>query len=110
VACWVEGGGGGADRDGLAGADFSGDDADGVLVYTPADPGDGLRRVRVAVQYGWDQAATEWHSGKSVILLQPFNTHADTPSLSMRLMSSILSCPGIWPPVVGLSCGPNRQS
>ena len=38
----VQGGGRGADGDGLAGADLAGDHAEGVLLDAPGDPGDGF--------------------------------------------------------------------
>src|SRR6478735_10618915 len=38
----VQGGGRGADGDGFPGADLTGDDAEGVLVDAPGDPGDGF--------------------------------------------------------------------
>nr|WP_235678133.1 hypothetical protein [Mycolicibacterium sarraceniae] len=71
-----------------------------MLVHTPGDPGDGFAVAGVAVQHPGGQSAAEGHPGEAVILLQPFDTHADTPSWSSRLaMSSMLSCPGIWPSV-----------
>lgn len=98
VAGGVQGGGGGPDGDGFAGADFSGDDADGVLVDTPGDAGDGFAVAGVAMQHGWCRATPEGHPGESAILLQPFDTHAGTPSWSSR--SSVRSWPGIWSSVL----------
>jgi hypothetical protein len=45
----VQGGGRGPDGDGFAGADFPGDDPDGVLIDTPGDPGDRFSVGGVAV-------------------------------------------------------------
>ena len=42
---------GGADGDGLAGADFAGDHAEGAFGDAPADPGDGFGVGAVAVQH-----------------------------------------------------------
>jgi hypothetical protein len=47
----VQRGGGGADRDGLAGTDLAGDHAQGVLLDAPADPGHGFGVGAVAVQH-----------------------------------------------------------
>lgn len=80
MAGGIQGGGRRPDRHGLAGADFTGDDPDGVLIDTPGDPGDGFAVAGVAVQHGRGQTTPEGHPGEPVILLQPFDTHAETPS------------------------------
>ena len=61
----VQGGGGGADGDGLAGADLAGDHAERVLVHAPGDPGDRLAVAGVAVQHGGGQVAAERHPGET---------------------------------------------
>ncbi len=48
----VQGGGGGADGDGLAGTDLAGDHPEGVLVHAPGDAGHGFGVPAVAVQHG----------------------------------------------------------
>ena len=58
----VEGGEGGAQGDGFPGADFAGDDAEGVLADAPADPGGCLGVRGVAVQHAWGQV-TEVRDG-----------------------------------------------
>ena len=63
VPRWLQPGQGGADRDGLAGADLTGDHAQGSFADTPADPGDGLGVAGVAVQHLWGQGFTEGHAG-----------------------------------------------
>ena len=72
--------GGRADGDGLAGADFSGDDPDGVLIHAPGDAGDRFGVSGVSVQHRRGQSPPKRHAGETVILLQPLNTHADSPS------------------------------
>jgi hypothetical protein len=66
----VEGGGGGADGDGLAGADLAGDHPDGVLLDAPADPGDRFGVPVVAVQHRRGEASAERHSGETPMGLQ----------------------------------------
>ncbi|BCI83256.1 hypothetical protein MTY66_48810 [Mycolicibacterium sp. TY66] len=65
VAGGVQGGGCGADGYGFAGADFTGDDPDGALVHTPADPGDRFAVAGVAVQHRGGQVTSERHPGES---------------------------------------------
>jgi hypothetical protein len=97
----VQGGGGGADGDGLAGADLAGDHSEGVLVDAPADAGDGFGVSGVAVQHAGGQVPPEGHAGEAVVVLQPLDTHAPaSSSLSVSLsvsMSSMDSWPGSWP-------------
>jgi hypothetical protein len=66
VPAAVQGGGGGADGDGFAGADLAGDHPEGVLVHAPADPGDGLAQAAVPVQHARGEVAAEGHAGEAV--------------------------------------------
>ena len=66
VAGGVQGGEGGADGDGFAGADFAGDDAEGVFGDAPGDPGDGFGVAGVAVQHAGGEVAAERHAGEAV--------------------------------------------
>src|SRR6266568_4839193 len=50
---------GGADGDGLAGADLAGDDADGAFGDAPGDAGDGFVVGGVAVQHAGGQVAAD---------------------------------------------------
>ena len=69
----VQAGKGGADRDGLAGADFAGDHADGTFVDAPLDPGDGFVVGGVAVQHAWGQVTAERGAVEAVVGLQFLN-------------------------------------
>ena len=60
----VQGGEGGADGDGLPGADLAGDHPDAVLGDAPADPGDGLAVGGVAVQHPGGEVAAERGAGE----------------------------------------------
>src|ERR1019366_6188714 len=53
----VEGGQGGAGGGSLAGADFTGDHAEGLVVHAPGDAGGGLAVRGVAVQHAGGQVA-----------------------------------------------------
>src|SRR5664280_2431962 len=75
VPGWVQPGEGGADRDGLAGADLTGDHSQGPFADTPADPGDGLGVAGVAVQHLGRQGLTERHTRKTVMGLQLGKIH-----------------------------------
>ena len=66
---------GGAQGHGFAGADFAGDDAEGVLADAPADPGGGLGVGAVAVQHARGQVAAERHLGESVVGLEFLDAH-----------------------------------
>ena len=66
----VEGGEGGADGDGFAGADFAGDDAEGAFGDAPADPGDGFGVGAVAVQHAAGPGRGRTGSGEAVVGLQ----------------------------------------
>ena len=95
----IQGGGRGADRHSLAGADFFGDDSDSVLIHTPGDPGDGFGVAGVAVQHRRGQTPPERHPGEAVIGLQPFDTHADASSWSsMPVMLGSSQALGVWAP------------
>ena len=74
----VQGGEGGADGDGFAGADFAGDDAEGVFGDAPGDPGDGFGVAGVAVQHAGGEVAAERHAGEAVEALQLVD-HACSP-------------------------------
>ena len=64
----VAGGGeGSAQGHGLAGADFPGDHAEGVLAGAPADPGGRLAVGGVAVQHARCQVTAERHFGEAVM-------------------------------------------
>ena len=76
VAGGVEAGEGGAQGHGLAGADFAGDHAEGVLADAPADPGDGLGVGGVAVQHARGQVPAERHLGEPVVGLEFLDAHS----------------------------------
>jgi hypothetical protein len=96
VSGGVECGQGGADGDGFAGADLTGDHAEGVLVDAPADPGDGLGVCGVPVQHAGSQVASERRFGEPVEGLQLLDAHF----FSSSIMSWMLSWPGVWPSLV----------
>ena len=94
VAGGVEGGQGGADGDGLAGADLAGDDAEGLFGDAPGDPGDGFGVGGVAVQHAGGEVAAERHPGEAVEALQLVDAHWS--SWSWRGPRR-WSWPGSWP-------------
>jgi len=69
VSGGVQGGGGGADGDGLAGTDLAGDHTQGVLVDAPGDAGHRLGVSAVAVQHRGGQPATERHGRETPMRL-----------------------------------------
>src|SRR5207247_10613831 len=73
MSAGVQGGQRGADRDGFAGADLAGDDAEGVLVDAPGDAGDGFGVAGVAVQHAGGEVTAEGGAGEAVVGLQPFD-------------------------------------
>src|SRR5664280_1975148 len=116
----VQPGQGCADRDGLAGADLTGDHSQGSFVDAPADPGDGLGVAGVAVQHLGRQGLTERHTRKTVMGLQLGKIHRSSleslESLaSLELLGSLgcsdprrSSWPGMtsWPTTFGYGVGP----
>ena len=60
----------GADRDGLAGPDLTGDDAEGLLGQAPADPGDRFTVRVVPVQHLRRQGLAERGAGEAIVRLQ----------------------------------------
>src|SRR5674476_429930 len=112
----VEPGQGCADRDGLAGADLTGDHSQGSFADTPADPGDGLGVAGVAVQHLGCQGLTERHARKTVVRLQLGKVHRSSLE-SLELLGSAgcsdprrSSWPGMtsWPTTIGYGVGPSR--
>jgi hypothetical protein len=63
------------DGDGFPGADLTGDDAEGVLVHAPGDPGDRFTVAGVAVQHARGQVPAERHLGEPVVRLQALDGH-----------------------------------
>jgi hypothetical protein len=63
------------DGDGFPGADLTGDDAEGVLIDAPGDPGDGFTVPGVAVQHARGQVPAERHLGEPVVRLQSLDGH-----------------------------------
>src|SRR5450755_143921 len=88
----VEAGEGGAQGHGLAGADFAGDHAEGVLADAPADPGGCLGVGGVAVQHARGQVAAEGHLGEPVVGLEFLDGHWSSPAMAW----SMVSWPGSW--------------
>ena len=84
---------GGPQGDGFPGADFAGDDAEGVLADAPADPGGGLGVGAVAVQHARGQVAPERHLGEPVVGLEFLDTHCAS---WMARASSMVIWPGSW--------------
>jgi hypothetical protein len=89
----VQGVQGGADGDGLPGADLAGDHPDAVLGDAPADPGDGLAVAGVAVQHAGGEVTPERGAGEPEEPLQPVD-HDTTPPSVVALSVSRSSCPG----------------
>ena len=89
---------GGAQGHGLAGADFPGDHAEGVLADAPADPGGCLAVGGVAVQHARCQVTAERHSGEPVVGLESLDAHSSSWAFSASASSMV-----IWP---GSSAGP----
>ena len=94
----VQGGQGGAEVDGLPGADLAGDDSDPVLAEAPADPGDGLAVGGVAVQHAGGEVTPERGAGEPEEPLQPVD-HDTTPLTLIgpsvvAPSASRSSCPG----------------
>jgi hypothetical protein len=75
VAGGVLGREGGAQGDGLPGADLAGDHAEGVLTDAPGDPGGGLGVGGVAVQHARGQVTAERHLGEPVVGLEFLDGH-----------------------------------
>ena len=73
---------GGADGDGLPGADLAGDHPDAVLGDAPADPGDGLAVGGVAVQHAGGEVTAERGAGEPEEPLQPVDHDTTSPSVS----------------------------
>jgi hypothetical protein len=71
----IEAGQGGAQGHGLAGADFPGDHAEGVLADAPADPGGCLGVGGVTVQHARREVAAEGHLGEPVVSLEFLDGH-----------------------------------
>lgn len=88
----VQVGGGGPDGDGLAGADFAGDDAEGGFVDTPGDAGDRFVVTGVVVQHARREVPAEGHAGEAVVCLETFDGH----DWSSGPVVGIWSWPGIW--------------
>jgi hypothetical protein len=83
VVPWgVEAGQDGADGDGLAGAHFSGDDADGALADAPGDAGDGLVVGGVAVQHAGGEASAERMERSMRIRINDFLSSSDSPVIT----------------------------
>ena len=110
VSRGIQGGGRGADGDGFAGADLTGDHAEGVLVDAPADPGDGFGVPVVAVQHRRGEAAAERHPGETPVRLQTLDAHSPASRVcspagtSSLRASSMLSCPGSCSPSGAEGC------
>src|SRR5207253_10736641 len=66
----IQAGQDGADRDGLAGPDFTRYDADRAFGDAPGDAGDGLVVGGVAVQHAGGQVTAERHAGEPVVGLE----------------------------------------
>jgi hypothetical protein len=75
VGLRVQGSGRGADGDGLAGTDLTGDHTQGVLVDAPGDAGHRLGVSAMAVQHRGGQPMTERHDRKTKESLQPLDAH-----------------------------------
>ena len=72
----VEAGEGGADGDGLAGADLAGDHAEGAFADAPGDAGDGFGVAAVAVQHAGGEVPAEGHAGEAVVGLQSLDAQS----------------------------------
>ena len=77
VPAGVEAGEGGADGDGLAGADFAGDHAEAAFADAPADAGDGFGVGGVAVQHLRREARPNGVSAEPVVGFELLD-HGDT--------------------------------
>jgi hypothetical protein len=98
VPAGVEVGEGGADGDGLAGADLAGDHAQAAFVDAPADPGDGFGVGGVAVQHLRREGAAERGLAEPVVGFELLD-HAGTSPFSASvspLMPGSCCCPGSW--------------
>nr|WP_228759931.1 hypothetical protein [Pseudactinotalea sp. HY158] len=71
----VQCGEGGADGDGLAGADLAGDHAQGAFTDAPGDAGDRFGVGGVAVQHAGGQGSAEGHAGEAVVGLEAVESH-----------------------------------
>ncbi|GAB90137.1 hypothetical protein GORHZ_085_00040 [Gordonia rhizosphera NBRC 16068] len=69
MAGWVQRGCRGADRDGLARTDLTGDHPDRVLIHAPGDAGDRFGVTGVAVQHRRCEVAAERHPSETVMCL-----------------------------------------
>jgi hypothetical protein len=83
----VQGCEGGAQGHGLAGADFPGDHAEGVLADAPGDPGGCLGVGAVAVQHARCQVAAERHFGEPVVGLEFLDTHRSSSAMAWPVVS-----------------------
>ena len=90
----VQGVQGGADGDGLPGADLAGDHPDAVLGDAPADPGDGLAVGGVAVQHAGGEVTAERGAGEPEESLQAVDHNVTSSVVGASVSRS--SCPGIW--------------
>ena len=88
----------GADGDGLAGADFAGDDADAAFGDAPADAGDGLAVSGMAVQHAGGEIAAEGHAGEPVKAMHFLDHGVTSRPVSRSSCLGISSCvPGSLP-------------
>jgi len=101
----VKGAGRGADREGFAGADLTGDNPDRCFVDGPADPGDCLVVGLVVMDHPGGDVLPEWHAGEPVVGAERVDTHGRLSSSMVVLSGSVLLVvglvgiwywPGIW--------------
>src|SRR4249920_1715128 len=89
----IQAGQDGADRDGLAGSDLAGDDADRAFADAPGDAGDGLVVGGVPVQHPGCEVPAEGHAAEPVVGLQFLNQRTSPGGWS-------------WPPAAGSAALP----
>lgn len=94
----VKRGAGGAGGDGLAGTDFAGEHADGLLVNQPAEPGDGLFVTVACEELPGGEVAAEGVAGEAVVgaeLLDhaaPSTSSAPSASASPGRSAKLMRC------------------
>jgi hypothetical protein len=96
VADGVQGMGGGAGGDGLAGADLAGGHADGVFADEPGDAGDRLGVAVVLMEHGWGEVAAEWGPREAVVGAQTLD-HRDILSVLVGWVTVVASSLVPWP-------------
>ncbi len=96
VATGVQRGERGPRRDGLAGADLTGEHAEGAFVDTPGDAGDGFAVGAVGVQHGGGEVFAERHAGQAPVGAETVDAHGPTSVLAVGGCASSSSGRASW--------------